>query len=143
MSTILVIAAREDWPTDRVVKALTDRGVDVFRMDAEDFPQRLALGGRIEDGNGWTGSLRSPYRRLELGDVSAVYYRTPNPFRFPGGMSGPERRFAAAQARSGLGGIVAALNCRWVSHPSAMSRAEYKPVQLDVARRSGLGIPRR
>ncbi|MER0245312.1 ATP-grasp ribosomal peptide maturase [Streptomyces sp. HSW2009] len=141
MPTILVIASREDWPTDRVVKTLTDRGADVFRMDAEGFPQRLTLGGRIDDDSGWTGPLWSPYRRLDLADVAAVYYRTPKPFRIPDGMSGPERRFAAAQARSGLGGIIAALNCRWVSHPSAMSRAEYKPVQLDVARRSGLVIP--
>lgn len=56
-------------------------------------------------------------------------------------MSEPERRFAAAQARAGLGGIITALDCRWVSHPAAMSRAEYKPLQLATAQRAGLSIP--
>ncbi|MER5759553.1 ATP-grasp ribosomal peptide maturase [Streptomyces sp. NPDC002082] len=142
MPTVLVIASREDWPTDRVVKILAeDRGADVFRLDAEDFPQQLTLAGRINDRQGWTGRLTSAHRSLDLNDVTSCYYRTPNPFRFPEGMTGPERRFAMAQARAGLGGIIAALDCRWVSHPSAMSRAEYKPVQLATARSSGLAIP--
>ncbi|WP_445269614.1 ATP-grasp ribosomal peptide maturase [Streptomyces sp. DSM 41634] len=142
MPTILVIASREDWPTDRVVKVLAeDRGAEVFRLDAEDFPQQLTLAGRIADLHGWTGRLGSATRSLDLSDVTSCYYRTPNPFRFPKDMSGPERQFAMAQARAGLGGIIAALDCRWVSHPSAMSRAEYKPVQLAAARSSGLAIP--
>ncbi|MFE7131061.1 MvdC/MvdD family ATP grasp protein [Streptomyces sp. NPDC057638] len=104
MPTILVIAAREDWPTDRVVKILTDRGTDVFRMDAEDFPQQLTLSGRIDDGDGWAGPLWSPYRRFDLADVAAVYYRTPNPFRFPAGMSG-QRAPHAPRQRAALGSV--------------------------------------
>lgn len=141
MSTILVIAAREDWPTDRVVKVLTGRGASVFRMDAADFPQELTLAGRIDDAHGWAGGLATSHRAIDLADVGACYYRAPNPFRLAEGMSGPERRFAAAQARAGLGGIITALDCRWVNHPSAMSRAEYKPIQLATARESGLAIP--
>ncbi|MFD8914083.1 RimK domain-containing protein [Streptomyces sp. NPDC059575] len=56
-------------------------------------------------------------------------------------MSGPEERFAAAQARAGLGGVLSALECRWVNHPTAMARAEYKPVQLAAARACGLAVP--
>ncbi|MGW8988649.1 ATP-grasp ribosomal peptide maturase [Streptomyces zhihengii] len=141
MPTILIIAARDDWPTDRVVKTLDDRGATVFRMDAADFPQELALAGRVDNWNGWGGGLSNSYRSVDLSDVSACYYRAPNPFRFPDTMSGPEQRFAAAQARAGLGGIITALDCRWVNHPSAMSRAEYKPLQLAAARECGLAIP--
>lgn len=141
MATILVVAAREDWPTDRVVKTLTDRGAKVFRIDGADFPQEATLAGYIGDGHGWSGGLRTSHRALDLLDVVACYFRAPNPFRFSADMSEPERRFAAAQARAGFGGIVSALHCRWVNHPSAMSRAEYKPVQLAAARRVGLSIP--
>ncbi|MEU8758872.1 ATP-grasp ribosomal peptide maturase [Streptomyces sp. NPDC048659] len=141
MPTVLVIAADDDWPTDRVVKALTDGGAEVFRMDTAMFPQELSLAGRIDARRGWSGGLTTAHRSVDLADVSAVYYRAPNPFAFPAGMSGPERRFAAAQARAGLGGIITALDCRWVNHPSAMSRAEYKPLQLATARDSGLTIP--
>ncbi|WP_172386889.1 ATP-grasp ribosomal peptide maturase [Streptomyces sp. MNP-20] len=141
MSSILIIAARDDWPTDRVVKVLSDRGAHVFRMDTAEFPQELTLSGRINDQHDWHGHLTTARRTLDLSDVHAVYYRAPAPFRLPEGMSPPEQRFAAAQARSGLGGILTALDCRWVNHPAAMSRAEYKPIQLAAARACGLPIP--
>ncbi|MFD9789408.1 ATP-grasp ribosomal peptide maturase [Streptomyces sp. NPDC059070] len=141
MPTVLVIAARDDWPTDRVVKTLQDRGTAVFRMDAAEFPQEATLAARIDDAHPWHGGLTTSLRALDLADVSACYFRTPHPFRLAPGMSGPERRFAAAQARAGFGGILTALDCRWVNHPSAMSRAEYKPFQLAAARECGLTIP--
>ncbi|MFD7458942.1 MULTISPECIES: ATP-grasp ribosomal peptide maturase [unclassified Streptomyces] len=138
---VLIIAAADDWSTDRVVVELERRGAEVFRMDTADFPQRLALAGRIDQGQAWTGVLTTEHRTVELSRVGAVYYRAPGAFRFPQGMSGPEERFAAAQARAGLGGILSALECRWVNHPTAMARAEYKPVQLAAARACGLRIP--
>lgn len=138
---VLIIAADDDWPTDRVVTELTGRGVEVFRMDTADFPQQLSLAARIDHTSGWTGELASGHRTVDLPWVGAVYYRAPRAFRFPAGMSGPEERFAAAQARAGLGGVLSALNCHWVNHPTAMARAEYKPVQLAAAGRSGLRIP--
>ncbi|MEH0419443.1 ATP-grasp ribosomal peptide maturase [Streptomyces sp. B21-083] len=138
---VLVIAANDDWPTDRVVTELTDRRVEVFRMDTADFPQQLSLTGRIDRGHGWAGELATAHRTVELSRVGGVYYRAPGAFQFPGGMTAPEERFAAAQARSGLGGVLSALDCRWVNHPTFMARAEYKPVQLDAARACGLRIP--
>jgi ATP-grasp ribosomal peptide maturase len=138
---VLVIAANDDWPTDRVVTELTGRGVEVFRMDTADFPQQISLTGRIDRGHGWTGELATVNRTVDLSRVGAVYYRAPGAFQFPDGMTGPEERFAAAQARAGLGGVLSALDCRWVNHPTFMARAEYKPVQLDAARSCGLRIP--
>ncbi|MFM9445264.1 MvdC/MvdD family ATP grasp protein [Streptomyces acidiscabies] len=138
---VLIIAAVDDWPTDRVVTELTGRGVEVFRMDTADFPQRLSLGARIDQAQGWAGELATEHRTVELSRVGAVYYRAPGAFQFPDGMTGPEERFAAAQARAGLGGVLSALECRWVNHPTFMARAEYKPVQLDAARACGLRIP--
>jgi ATP-grasp ribosomal peptide maturase len=138
---VLIIAAFDDWPTDRVVVELERRGIEVFRMDTADFPRRLTLAGRIDQRQAWTGVLTTGHRTVELSRVGAVYYRAPGAFQFPEGMSGPEERFAAAQARAGLGGVVSALDCRWVNHPTAMARAEYKPVQLAAARACGLYIP--
>jgi ATP-grasp ribosomal peptide maturase len=138
---VLIIAAADDWPTDRVVVELEKRGAEVFRMDTADFPLRLALSGRIGQQDTWTGDLATDHRTVELSRVGAVYYRAPGAFRFPEGMSGPEERFAAAQARAGLGGVLSAMPCRWVNHPTSMARAEYKPVQLSAARRVGLTIP--
>ncbi|MEV6128111.1 ATP-grasp ribosomal peptide maturase [Streptomyces violaceusniger] len=138
---VLIVAASDDWPTDRVVVALESRGIEVFRMDTADFPQRFVLAGRIDQASGWAGELATEQRTVDLSRVGAVYYRAPGAFRLPEGMSGPEERFAAAQARAGLGGVLSALECRWVNHPTAMARAEYKPVQLAAARACGLIIP--
>ncbi|MEU7305362.1 MvdC/MvdD family ATP grasp protein [Streptomyces sp. NPDC007206] len=141
MPAVLVIAARDDWPTDRVIEALIDGGVEVFRMDTAEFPMDLTLAGRIDAGRGWFGGLATALRAVDVAGIAAVYYRAPDAFVLPPTMSGPERHFAAAQARSGLGGIISALDCRWVSHPAAMSRAEYKPLQLATARACSLVIP--
>ncbi|MFD7013758.1 ATP-grasp ribosomal peptide maturase [Streptomyces sp. NPDC059928] len=141
MATVLVIAARDDWPTDRIVKTLQERGAVVFRMDTAEFPEEATLAARIDDASPWRGGLVTSRRQVDLTDVSACYFRAPHPFRLAVGMSEPERRFAQAQARAGFGGILTALGCRWVNHPSAMSRAEYKPLQLATARACGLAIP--
>lgn len=139
---ILVLADQSDTPTDRIVKTLTDRGADVFRLDTHDFPRSAGITGVISDSRPWQGFLETDHRSVALDAVTAVYYRTPRAFDFRPDMSGPERQYAAAQARAGLGGIICALDCRWMSHPAAMSRAEYKPVQLAAARRAGLQIPK-
>jgi glutathione synthase/RimK-type ligase-like ATP-grasp enzyme len=59
----------------------------------------------------------------------------------PDGLSGPERRFSHAQARVGLGGVLASMPVRWLSHPSALANAEYKPRQLALLRQAGLATP--
>ncbi|MER7346386.1 ATP-grasp ribosomal peptide maturase [Streptomyces aurantiacus] len=141
MACILVIAAQDDWPTDRVVNVLTERGAQVFRMDTAEFPQDLTLAARLDAVHGWHGRLTTAHRSMRLAEVTGVYYRSPNHFTLPAGMSEAEQRFAAAQARAGLGGVITALDCRWVNHPAAMSRAEYKPLQLTAARTCGLAIP--
>lgn len=139
--TILIVADRNDWPTDRVVKLLTERDAPVFRMDTADFPQELTLAALIDQGVPWHGRLHNSVRHVDVEDVSAVWYRAPNSFDFPQQMTEPERTFAFAQARAGLGGVLSTLECRWVNHPAAIARAEYKPVQLAAARDAGLTVP--
>ncbi|MFD8914084.1 MvdC/MvdD family ATP grasp protein [Streptomyces sp. NPDC059575] len=63
---VLIVAADDDWPTDRVVTELTGRGVEVFRMDTADFPQQLVLAARIDQSTGWTGELSSEHRTVDL-----------------------------------------------------------------------------
>ena len=77
--------------------------------------------------NGWGGEIETEGGRLSLRDVTAVYYRHPQDFEFPEGLSLPERRFARAQAQFGLGGVLTSLRARWVNHPSAIGDNEYKP----------------
>jgi glutathione synthase/RimK-type ligase-like ATP-grasp enzyme len=49
---------------------------------------------------------------------------------------------AATEARLGFGGVLGALDALWINHPARVAIAEYKPVQLHIATRCGLSVPR-
>lgn len=137
---VLVLTNQLDATADSVVSRLNDRGVPVFRCDSAEFPQELTLSATLADG--WAGVLDNGVRQLDLSDVRAVYYRRPEEFRLPGGMSEAERQFAAAQSRAGFLGVVASLPCLWINHPAREQQANYKPWQLRIAHGLGLNPPR-
>jgi len=137
----LVLTHPFDPTADYVVSELNRRGAPVFRCDPGEFPQRLSVTARLDrNGMGWVGSLCLPEREVSLSEVGCVYYRRPTVFDLPAGMSEQVRRWAAGEARIGLGGVLSALP-RWLNHPAAIGAAEYKPVQLAHARACGLAVP--
>ena len=139
---VLVIGEEGDWSADAVTAVVTDSGTSVYRLTTFDFPQRMALAASLEgSGGGWTGTITTGQGELPLEQVIGVYYRRPRAFDLPLGLSGPEERAARAQARVGLGGILASLPGRWVNHPSAMADCEFKPRQLAVGDVVGLRVP--
>ena len=140
--TVLVLTEPLDMTADLVIRELHQRGTPVHRADTGDFPALLVLAATINSGQGrWQGTLADQYRRTDLADVTAVYYRHPGPFRFPDGMDQFERRWAELEARLGFGGVLASLPCRWVSHPHTIAAAQYKPRQLAAATGLGLTVP--
>lgn len=136
--TVLIVTQPFDATADYVVAELHERGVPVFRCNPGDFPRRLTLAARL--GDGWTGSLHLPEREVSLEEIGCAWYRRPTGFEFPEELSGEERRWCGAEARLGLGGVLAAVP-RWLNHPSDIARAEYKPLQLQNARAVGLTVP--
>lgn len=137
--TVLVLARDVDPSTDRLVEALSERGVPVFRTDLAAFPQSLTLDARLGS-EGWDGMLATPHREVRLSEIRSIWYRHPSHFELPEGMSGPERRHAAAEARCGLAGVLSSLDVLWVNYPARESDA-LKPRQLHVAQRCGLRVP--
>ncbi len=137
--TVLVLTEESDLSADRVVAELSRRGVPVFRCDLGWFPTGLSVDFGL-DGDRWSGRLRTRHRDVELADVRSVWYRRPTAFRFPEGMSGPERQHAGWEARFGLGGVLASLPVLWVNHPGREADATYKPWQLAVAAQCGLQV---
>jgi hypothetical protein len=137
--TVLILARDLDSAADRMVQALGERGVPVFRTDLAAFPQELTVEARLTD-KGWEGVLATEHRQVRLSEIRSVWYRHPSHFVLPEGMSGPERRHAAAEARCGLAGVLSSLDVLWVNHPARESDA-LKPRQLHVARHCGLNVP--
>jgi ATP-grasp ribosomal peptide maturase len=144
--TVLIITDDSDTAAARVAAELAGRGVPVVTLDTADFPSLISMATRIETGSdGWTGIVMTQRGEFELAEVGAVYSRRPTQFRMDVRMSSPERAFAYAEARYGFGGVLAALRqsgCLWVNDPMAAVRAEYKPIQLVMAARVGLSVPK-
>ncbi|MEU3185790.1 ATP-grasp ribosomal peptide maturase [Streptomyces sp. NPDC006923] len=56
-------------------------------------------------------------------------------------MSEQDAKWAAAEARAGLGGVLTALDCTWVNHPHRNAAAGFGPVTLSAAVNCGLSVP--
>lgn len=135
-----MLTGSHDPTAEVVISEIMGRGIRVARHDLGDFPSRARLSA-VHDSNGWSGQIIGPDVTTNLDDIVAVYYRRPRRFTFPAGMSEADRAYAEAEARLGMGGVLAALDCRWVNHPHHIARAEWKPLQLEIARRVGLATP--
>jgi hypothetical protein len=66
------------------------RDVPVFRADTSWFPRTLMLEALLEGGR-WIGTLRTPYRTVDLSDIRSIWYRHPGAFSFAEGMTDVER----------------------------------------------------
>jgi ATP-grasp ribosomal peptide maturase len=140
VGTILVLTGRDDLTADAVVDELSSRGASVVRYDTADFPLASRLTATLGPG-GWEGELTSQ-RTLDLSTVTAVWWRRPAEFAVPTDWPDEARAFAVSEARVGVLGVLGSLAVRWINHPAKDSAANYKPVQLAVAARAGLEVPR-
>jgi ATP-grasp ribosomal peptide maturase len=138
--TVLVLTEPSDTTADLVVKELDHLGAQVFRADIGDFPLSLQVHAWFD--GWWRGEIRGPHGSIDLREIRSVYVRRPTAFTFPPSMTEAERRFAAREARRGIGGLLVSLSCSWVNHPFRAADAEYKPLQLATAAACGLDVPR-
>lgn len=137
---VLVLTAHDDDTATRVCQALEARGYGYVRMDLGDFPETLSFTAS-GPGPTWAGRLSDGQRDLALSDVEAVYWRRPTTFRLPAHLDEQQRRFAVAETRQGLGGLLSCLPVPFVNHPSRIADAELKPAQLQAAVEVGSVVP--
>lgn len=138
---VLVLTGPDDPTADAVAEALDRRGAITRRFNSGEFPANACLSAQ-HNGDGWVGELSGREATINIEQVRSVYYRRPSRFTFPPGMSAANRAYAEAEARIAIGGILTTLECPWVSHPHDVARAEWKPLQLQVAANVGLATPR-
>ncbi|MBB5117077.1 30S ribosomal protein S6 modification protein RimK [Streptomyces eurocidicus] len=138
---VVVVTELDDLTADLVITELHGRGVPVVRFDPGQ-PGAVTFSAYAGAGRSWHGPLVTPTRAFGLDDARAVYYRRPSPYTAVAGLDAQEREFATAQARHGLGGLLAALpDCLYVNHPHRNAGAESKPRQIAMAARAGLEVP--
>lgn len=138
--TVLILARDLDANADEMITALRERGTAVCRVNTAWFPTQLGLSASLRGGR-WSGRLRTPAHVVELDDIHAVWYRSPEAYDMPAELSPVERHHCIREAKYGLGGVLASLPALWVNHPSRLADCAYKPVQLVRARECGLAVP--
>ncbi|MFE6765392.1 ATP-grasp ribosomal peptide maturase [Streptomyces sp. NPDC057689] len=139
--SVLVLTNPHDVTADLVLRLLSKRHVPVVRLDpGADLHTGAALTAAY--GSGRRGTLRTATREIDTARIRSVWVRRPSPYEGPAGLSDQDRRFAAAQALWGVGGILASLpNAHYVNHPWRNRTAESKPAQLVAAERCGFLVP--
>ncbi|MEV5339117.1 ATP-grasp ribosomal peptide maturase [Streptomyces sp. NPDC052676] len=140
--TVLVVTESHDVTADMVISHLNQRDVPVVRFNPADIGADLSITARFDVCPARAiGQLRTPTRCVELDEVRAIYWRRPVWPGF-GHLPRVDARYAAAQVRYGLGGVLYALrSCSWVNHPLRNAAADYKPAQLALAHSFGLRVP--
>ncbi len=137
--TVLVLAREFDPSVDRMIPALVERGATVHRVNTAWFPATMQV--TVELRGRWRGRLTTPRGPVELDEVTAIWYRSPEAYRMPAALSAVESQHARVEAKYGLGGVLASLPALWCNHPNRVADAAYKPVQLARAAMAGLTVP--
>ncbi len=141
---LLILTMQHDFHAVAVAEVLRERGHDVVRLHHADFPTRQTIA--FEYGaRGTQASLRGV--ALEDCDprrFDAVWYRRPMPPMMPQGLAREDVEFVRREIAAasfaladllGRGGF-------WINPQAAARRAQSKPLQLDIAQRCLLEIPR-
>lgn len=139
---VLVATEANDVTADMVITELNRRSVPVIRFNPADIGDGLTVSARYGSRPARVaGRLLTPSREADLEDVRSVYWRRPTwpAFEHPGP---DDARFAAAQTRYGLGGVLHSLGRPlWVNHPLRNAAADYKPHQLALAQHLDIAVP--
>jgi len=141
---ILIVSSREDYTADFVVLQLTKMKIPFIRFNTEDFPSLSESSIRITTGKSpvldWSLTVRG--RRIELNQVSGIWYRRPRrPSLSQFSLGLDDGKWAQSECEALLRSLWETSDGVMVSTPSAIRRAEEKPLQLQIAAEAGMTIP--
>lgn len=140
---VLILSTPQDVHAQAVAAQLLELGVEHHYLSFEELITNTKL--RFElDADGVAGELRQGSGGLvDLGSVSAVWFRRPGTVRFSGLPEPWMDAMAGNEAQQAAHGILRALpDCLFVNHPGREYECSFKLWQLEVARRVGLTVPR-
>mgnify|MGYP000060597111 CR=1 FL=1 len=147
--TVLIITHSEDNESaTRVAAAVEARGVRAYRFDTDLYPTDLRIS--IEDQPGERGRpqgrISGPVGELSLAEVTAIYYRRFKVgARIPTDLDRQLRAPSIEESRRVVHGLMAVLGASGafvLDRLDVARRGELKSLQLALARRVGLDVPR-
>lgn len=137
---LLILTSNDDFAADYLISALIERDLPYFRLNSQEISQ--ATFAVSVDALMDRRLIGVATRKLDLADVTCVWYRRAIQPVPPSELEPGERRFVAGELRHLAGGLVLDPSIRWVNPISRTTEAEHKLFQLRVARALGLTLPR-
>ncbi len=139
---ILVITNAADAHADIITGMLKSRNISYYRLDTEKFLDSLDVSVSISnEGNDWRIIVDN--EEVNLSTVKAAWFRRPMPGYVNPGINPRNRGYVQEELAAVLSGIWHTLPCiKWVNSPVAVLNASNKILQLNMAKKVGLQIPK-
>ncbi|MGH2585487.1 MAG: MvdC/MvdD family ATP grasp protein [Dehalococcoidia bacterium] len=140
---ILILTEPCDAHADHVVQKLRDRGAEFVRFDPAQFPAEAEVSLTYSATGQLRSILRAGQETVHLSQVTAVWYRRPNPPVPHEQIAGtPIRSYVQDECRSFLYDMWNTMRCLWVpARPAVVQTAQLKADQLNVAGSLGFELP--
>lgn len=140
--TVLVITRSDDLSAEPVLAHIRERGGRGFRFDTDRFPTHDLITFRYHDGRDRL-VIQGEGGSLDLGRVTAVWYRRVHVAALlPESMEADLKATSRREALVTLHGMVSCLDVFQLDPFPNVRLAENKPLQLKLAQRFGLEVPR-
>ena len=138
-ASVLIVSNNRDAHVPLVTRILAERGVTFFVFNTEEFGEGVLGSFSLNSRPGLfldNGSVS-----VDLNQIRSVWYRRPELPELTHIHEQDARKFAQHEQKAFLDGILASLDCRWLSHPASIREAGHKLKQLGVARELGFNVP--
>jgi glutathione synthase/RimK-type ligase-like ATP-grasp enzyme len=142
MRALIVTRTNDNESVEYVSRALERRGAKPFRLDTDLFPTKVRVSVRASDA-GVSGEIRSEDDAVQVSEIAGAWHRRLEiGGAIPTTMDKRLRMPSVEESKRVLLGLLASLECPVVDPAARLRHAEHKQLQLEVARRVGLAIPR-
>lgn len=136
---IVLITNQRDLTTDYIIRELKRRELPFARLNTEALGEANV---RMRPECPEHDSLEIEGQTIHLANVTAAYFRRPEPPIPMSGVQAPaDRTYCAAEWSALLKTIIGRLSGRWFNDPTAIIQAEDKPRQLIEARGLKMKVP--
>jgi glutathione synthase/RimK-type ligase-like ATP-grasp enzyme len=140
---ILIISSSIDLATDRVIDIFRSKGISIYRLNTENLPYKQSISLHYKENFEEEFRISDiPLNQL-LRNVKSIWYRRIRSPYCPDNCDTGIHQYVVNETYSAIKGMLLTAfdNCRWMSYPLNIDKAELKPYQLKVARDIGLKIP--
>lgn len=139
---VLINSTPNDAHTDIVSKVLEERGHSIYVMNGLDFPEKTSFTISYNSKKNLCYTDKEQ-NQINLEKIDVIWYRRPTLYNIPSIVSKLDMTFAKDENRSLAYGWMACLKkVFWINNPFSKERAVSKPLQLSLAQKEKIIIPK-